>query len=384
MTIYLDNAATAFPKPGPVCDAVDRTMRQLTTNPGRGGHHLSLEAARLVFETREAVARFFGVADSSRIVFTSSATEAINLALFGLLNPGDRVVTTSMEHNAMIRPLRALADRGVEVIRVPADPAGITTLSAIIEACEKKPRMLAMSHCSNVTGTLQDIGTIGPWCRRNDILLLVDAAQSAGLFPINVQEMCIDLLAASGHKGLMGPPGTGFLFVRKGLDVRPLVYGGTGVLSDSDRQPDELPERLESGSLNTIGLAGLKAAIEFIEKEGFERVRSYEKALLHQLLTGLGKIAGVTLYGPEDLEIHGGAVSFTLESIEPATLGFRLDREYGICCRTGLHCAPDAHRTIGTYPEGTVRVSPGYFNTGEEIDRFLFALRELASEVRGL
>jgi cysteine desulfurase family protein len=379
MTIYLDNAATAFPKPGPVCDAVDRAMRQLTANPGRGSHQLSLEAARLVLESREAVARFIGAGDSSRIVFTSSATEAINLAMFGLLNPGDRVVTTSMEHNAVIRPLRALADRGVEVVKATADKSGFTSLSAIIEACRQKPRMLVMTHCSNVTGTLQNVAEVGPWCRRNGILLLVDAAQSAGLFPIDVEEMCIDLLAASGHKGLMGPPGTGFLYVREKLEVRPLIYGGTGVLSDSDRQPGDLPERLESGTLNTVGLAGLKAAIEFIEKEGPENVRSHERRLLQRLLSGLAEIPGVTLYGPDDVELHGGAVSFTLDTIDSATLGFRLDREYGICCRTGLHCAPEAHRSIGTYPEGTVRVSPGYFNTSEEIDRFLSALREVAS-----
>ncbi len=379
MTIYLDNAATAFPKPEPVCAAVEHTMRQLTANPGRGGHHLALEAARLVFETREAVARFFGAADSSRIVFTSSATEAINLALFGILEPGDRVVTTSMEHNAVVRPLFALADRGVDVVKLPAEPDGTTALPASIERHEKKPRLVVMSHCSNVTGTLQDVASVGAWCRRNGVLLLVDAAQSAGLFPIDVQEMGIDLLAVSGHKGLMGPPGTGFLFVGEGLEIRPLIYGGTGVLSDSERQPEALPERLESGTLNTIGLAGLKAAIEFIEQEGLEKIAAHERKRVRQLLAGLEQMSGVTVYGPKAAERHGGAVSFTVEKLDPATLGFRLDREYGICCRTGLHCAPDAHRTIGSYPEGTVRVSPGYFNTSQDIDQFLFALRTLVA-----
>jgi selenocysteine lyase/cysteine desulfurase len=191
--------------------------------------------------------------------------------------------------------------------------------------------------------------------------------------------MGIDLLAASGHKGLMGPPGTGFLYVREGLEVRPLLFGGTGMLSDSEYQPGAMPERLESGTLNTIGLAGLKAAIEYVEHEGLEKIRTHEIGLLEHLLDGLAEIPGLKLYGPAVAERHGSAVSLTVSSVDPSTLGFRLDREYGICCRTGLHCAPDAHRTIGTYPAGTVRVSPGYFNTGEEIECFLHALRTLVS-----
>jgi cysteine desulfurase family protein len=352
-------------------------MRELSANPGRGGHHLSLQAARLVLETRESVARFFGAPDSSRISFTSSATESINLALFGVLNPGQRVVTTSMEHNAVVRPLRVLMDRGVGVVKVAADRSGYVAPDAVFAACRPHPRMVVMSHCSNVTGTLQSIAEIGRWCRSNGILFLVDAAQSAGLFPIDVEDMCIDLLAVSGHKGLMGPPGTGFLFVREGLDVRPLIYGGTGVLSDSDRQPPDLPERLESGTLNTIGLAGLNAAITFIEKEGLDRIQAHERSLLERLVPGLCSMPEVVLHGPEDPLAHGGAVSFTVAGMDPAGLGFRLDREYSICCRVGLHCAPDAHRSIGTYPEGTVRVSPGYFNTLQDIDDFLAALHEL-------
>lgn len=378
MTIYLDNAATAFPKPESVCVAADLTMRRLTANPGRGGHYMALDAARLVLEAREAVAGFFGAADSSRVVFTASATEAINLALFGLLRSGDRVVTTSMEHNAVVRPLRALQERGVEVVKVQSDRYGFVAPSALVEACRPKPRMLVMSHCSNVTGTVQAIEEIGPWCRSQGILLLIDAAQSAGHLPIHVEEMCIDLLAASGHKGLMGPPGTGFLFLREGLQVQPLIYGGTGTLSDSEHQPEHLPERLESGTLNTVGLAGLRAAIQFIENEGFEQVRSHQRLLLLQLLDGLSSLPGVVLYGPADAAAHGGAVSFTVESTDPAAFGFRLDREYGICCRIGLHCAPDAHRSIGTYPKGTIRVSPGYFNTCQDINAFLSALQKLA------
>ena len=379
MTIYLDNAATAFPKPESVCVAADLTMRRLAANPGRGGHHLALDAARVVLEAREAVAGFFGATDSSRIAFTANATEAINLALFGLLRAGDRVVTTSMEHNAVLRPLRALQERGVDIVKVQSDRYGFVAPSDLFEACRPKPRMLVMSHCSNVTGTVQPIEDIGPWCRSQGILLLVDAAQSAGHLPIHVEEMGIDLMAASGHKGLMGPPGTGFLYLRPDLQIQPLIYGGTGTLSDSEQQPEDLPERLESGTLNTVGLAGLLAAIQFIEKEGIEQVQSHQKLLLQQLLDGLGVLPGVALYGPADAAAHGSALSFTIESADPAAFGFQLDREYGICCRVGLHCAPDAHRSIGTYPKGTIRVSPGYFNTSQDIDAFLSALRALAA-----
>jgi len=374
MLIYLDNAATSFPKPSQVIDAVVGTLRQNAANPGRGGHQLSLQAGRLVMECRETVARFFGIDDSSRIAFTANATEAINLGLFGVLHPGDRVVTTSMEHNAVVRPLKALSDQGVEVVRVMADALGFVDPDAIRKACISGTRLLVMNHCSNVTGTLQAIEEIGPWCRQQGILFMVDAAQSAGVFPINVEAMAIDLLAVPGHKSLLGPTGTGFLYVRKGLELRPLLYGGTGNFSQSATQPTEMPERLESGTLNTIGLAGLKAGVEFVESVGLERIRHHEQELLDQLIEGLGALDGVSLYGPLGSKRHGGALSFNVRNMDSSMLGFRLDREYGICCRVGLHCAPEAHGSIGTLPEGTVRLSPGYFNTADEIEQTLAAI----------
>ena len=377
MTIYLDNAATSFPKPSQVIEAVEGTLRQNAANPGRGGHQLSLQAGRLVMECRESVANFFGIIDSTRIAFTANATEAINLGLFGVLQPGDRVVTTSMEHNAVVRPLRALSDRGVEVVRVMADALGFVDPAQIRKACLPGTRLLMMNHCSNVTGTLQAIEDIGPWCRQQGILFMVDAAQSAGVFPINVEEMAIDLLAVPGHKSLLGPPGTGFLYVRTGLELRPLLYGGTGNFSQSAIQPTEMPERLESGTLNTIGLAGLKAGVEFIEAIGLDGIRVHEQELLAQLIDGLSCLTGVSLYGPLGSKRHGGALSFNVKNIDPSMLGFRLDREYDICCRVGLHCAPEVHSTIGTLPEGTVRLSPGYFNTAEEIDQTLEAIRTI-------
>jgi len=379
MTLYLDNAATSFPKPESVCAAVDRTMRHGAANPGRGGYRLSLEAGRTVLAARTAAARLVGMPDPAQIIFVANATEALNLALFGVLRTGDRVVTTSMEHNAVVRPLRALADQGVEVVKVPADRSGFVPPAEVKRACTPGTRLLVMTHCSNVTGTLQAVEELGPWCRAQGILFLVDAAQSAGLFPLDVGAMAIDLLAVPGHKAIMGPPGTGFLCVAAGVQLRPLLYGGTGTRSMSDAQPEELPERLESGTQNVVGLAGLHAALEFLQEIGLNRLREHERALLGQLLTGLHRIPAVQLYGPSDSGRHGGALSFTLAGLDPAAVGYRLDHEFDIGVRVGLHCAPDAHRTIGSFPQGTVRVSPGWFNTHDDIDRFLAAVHALAA-----
>ena len=379
MTLYLDNAATSFPKPESVCAAVDRTMRHGAANPGRGGYRLSLEAGRTVLAARTAAARLVGMPDPAQIIFVANATEALNLALFGVLRTGDRVVTTSMEHNAVVRPLRALADQGVEVVKVPADRSGFVPPAEVKRACTPDTRLLVMTHCSNVTGTLQAVEELGPWCRAQGILLLVDAAQSAGLFPLDVGAMAIDLLAVPGHKAIMGPPGTGFLCVGAGVQLRPLLYGGTGTRSTSDAQPEELPERLESGTQNVVGLAGLHAALEFLQEIGLNRLWEHERALLGQLLAGLRRMPAVRLYGPVDAGRHGGALSFTLAGLDPAAVGYRLDHEFDIGVRVGLHCAPDAHRTIGTFPQGTIRVSPGWFNTHDDIDRLLAAIHALAA-----
>lgn len=378
MAIYLDNAATTFPKPETVYRAVDHALRETGGNPGRGGHRLAIAAGRLVFEARETVAGFFGIPDSSRVVFTASATMGINLALFGVLRPGDRVVTTSMEHNAVTRPLRALQERGVTVVKVAADREGRVDAQALRDACRQPTRLVVLSHCSNVTGTVQPLEEIGPWCRERGILLLVDAAQSAGLLEIDVERLGIDLLAAPGHKGLLGPAGTGLLYVRDGLTLQPLLFGGTGSNSQSDLAPEEMPERLECGTLNTPGLAGLKAGIEYLQSNGLASVRAREAGLLGQLIDGLAIVPGVRLFGPRDPACHGGALSFVIDGLDPAETGFRLDRDYGILVRVGLHCAPDAHRTVGSFPQGTVRVSPGPFTTAAEISELLAAVRDLA------
>lgn len=376
---YFDNAATSHPKPESVYQQTLAALRS-GGNAGRGGHAASFGAERLVFNARETLAAYFSVSDSSRIVFTPNATMAINTALFGLLRPGDRVVTSMMEHNAVTRPLRRLADLGVEVVRVMADAGGRVALSDLQQACNAAPtRMLVLNHCSNVNGQLQSIDGLGAFCRQHDILFLLDGSQSAGSFPLALEAEQIDLFAAAGHKNLLGPSGTGLLYLRPGVEIEPRVYGGTGANSHSDLPPEELPERLESGTLNLPGIAGLKAGVEFLQQRGQSALRRQMEEVLRQMIEGLRDIGGLKLYSADRLCHQGDAVSFTLEHLDPAEIGYRLDQEYGISARVGLHCAPDAHRSLGTFPRGTVRVSPGIFTDREDIERLLTAVRAIAA-----
>lgn len=380
MSIYLDNAATTFPKPDAVYRAVDYALREIGVGPGRGGHHKGMEATRLVFEARETLAAFFGVKDSSRMIFTHSATESLNLAIAGLLQPGDHVITTTMEHNSLARPLHRAAQGGVEVTWAGCDRSGFVDPASVAASIRPQTRLIALSHCSNVTGTIQPILEIGRIARQAGAVFLLDAAQSAGVVDIDVNEYMIDLLAAPGHKGLFGPQGTGVLYVAEGVELEPLLVGGTGGYSSSSNQPDALPERYESGTLNTPGIAGLKAGVDFINVTGLEKIRRKEALLVSRVIEGLKCFSEVTVYGPGNPDLHCGPVSFTIEGFDPSVIGFTLDREYDICVRVGLQCAPDAHRTIGTYPEGTIRVSPGFFTTDEEIEVFLKALREIVNK----
>ncbi|MCD6581848.1 MAG: aminotransferase class V-fold PLP-dependent enzyme [Desulfuromusa sp.] len=376
--IYLDNAATSHPKPESVYLAVMETLRAGGSS-GRGTYQQTLAAERIIFETRESLAELFNADSSDHFIFTANATTAINQALFGLLQAGDRVVTTTVEHNAVTRPLRELQNRGVEVVKVAADSTtGIVATAALKEACLcKTTRLLLLNHCSNVIGSIQRIEGLGRWCKEHGILLMLDGAQSAGSLPIDLEALEVDLFAAPGHKGLLGPQGTGFLYVREGIDLTPLIYGGTGANSHSDLQPQALPERLESGTLNLPGLAGLYAALQFLQQAGIEQIRALEIELTRKILSGLAKIESVKLYGPDDVMLRAGAISFNLAGYDPAEVGFILDQQEQISVRVGLHCAPDAHRAIGTFPIGTVRVSPGYFTTETEIDRFLQAIQKL-------
>lgn len=378
MSIYLDNAATTFPKPEQVYLAIEHALRKIGAGPGRGGHSLGLEATRVVFEARENLAAFFGIGDSSRLVFTHSATEGLNLAISGLLRPGDHVITTTMEHNSLARPLNHAIQRGVDVTWIPCDRQGFVDPGQIKSAMRRETRLIALSNCSNVNGCVQPVEEIGLLASRSGVLFLVDAAQSAGVIPIDVREMNIDLMAAPGHKGLLGPLGTGILYVAEGVELSPLIVGGTGGFSDSQEQPAAMPERFESGTLNAPGIAGLGAGVDFILSTGLEAIRKKEAHLVSALSEGLGEIGRVRLYGHEDPRRHCGPVSFDLEGVDPSEVGFILDREYGICVRVGLHCSPAAHRTLGTWPRGTVRVSPGFFNTDGDIELFLNAVRNIA------
>jgi cysteine desulfurase family protein len=377
--IYLDNAATSYPKPPEVITAMTSFLSDVGIGTGRGSHRRGLSANRMVFEAREQLAALFHVADSSRILFTHSATESLNLAVSGLLRPGDHVITSTMEHNSLVRPLHRASRSGVTVTKVKCDRAGFVDPRDVAAALRSETRLVAISHCSNVTGAIQPVADIGCLARSRGIVFLLDAAQSAGCIPVDVAEFSVDLLAAPGHKGLLGPQGTGLLYIAPGLELEPLLVGGTGGASSDPEQPLTCPERYESGTPNTPGIAGLSAGVEFILRTGVERIRSHEQALTTLLLNGLCRVPGVTIHGPADPVRQGGVVSLTLAGRDPSEVGYRLDHDFDISVRVGLHCAPDAHRTIGTYPGGTIRVSPGFSTTEADIATFLGAMHAIAA-----
>lgn len=374
--VYLDNAATSLPKPRGVAEAVAGAIRR-AGNPGRSGHVLSIRSARDLFAARERLAELFGERDSSRFVFTGNATIALNLAIKGVLRPGDHAVTTSVEHNSVMRPLRRMAEQGVSVDVVPAERSGAVDAGRVAAAIRKGTRLVAVVHASNVTGAIQPVAEIARAARRAGAFTLLDAAQTAGSIPISLADLPVDLVAAPGHKGLLGPQGTGFLYVREGVPLVPLIEGGTGSRSESDRQPDFYPDALESGTPNSVGVAGLGVALAWLIRRGVEAVRRKEEELLADLMDGLGRIPGVTTFGPRDPARRASVVSFRVDGEDPAEVGRRLEAEHGILVRSGLHCSPGSHRTLGTFPEGTVRVSPGPFTTRREISRFLSALARI-------
>lgn len=375
MSVYLDNAATSFPKPDSVYAAMDRAARKIGVAPGRGGYRQSIEASRLLFETRESLAELFGVSDSSRFIITHSATESLNLAVKGLLRPGDHVVTTLMEHNSLARPLHLAECSGVSVSWISGDGNGHVAAESIISALRPETKAVAMTHCSNVTGAVNPVGEIGAMLKDRGVILLVDAAQSAGSLPINIAAMNIGLFAAPGHKGLYGPQGTGVLYIAPEISLEPLLLGGTGSGSSELTPPLELPERFESGTLNISGIAGLKAGLDFIAARGVVAVQEHEAALVKVLIQGLTAIDGVRVINPDMTKARGAVVSFTLSGRDSSSIGHLLDSQFDIAVRTGLHCAPLAHKTIGTFPEGTVRVSPGIFNRREDIEALLEAVQ---------
>ncbi|MBW1659289.1 MAG: aminotransferase class V-fold PLP-dependent enzyme [Deltaproteobacteria bacterium] len=378
--IYMDHAATSFPRPREVIDAVAEGLREFSANPGRSGHFLSLEASRAVFEARETVAHFFKISDSRQVIFTKNVTEALNLAIYGILEQGDHVVTTSMEHNSVMRPLRDLEARGIiQLTVVPSSREGAADISGLAKAIRlEQTKLLVVNHASNVVGTVVDLKAISEI--KGPAYLLVDAAQSAGCMPIDLSRLDVDLFAFTGHKALRGPQGTGGLILKTGKEpVKPLMRGGTGSHSEFEAQPEFLPDRLESGTPNVPNFMGLAAGIRVLEAAGVDQIRAHEKEMTGRLLEGLLRMDRVRVYGPKDPERQTAVVSINVDGMSPSEVGFQLDRNFDICVRTGLHCAPSAHRTIGSFPRGSVRISMGMTTTVNEVEEVLGALKWLVS-----
>ncbi|SDE77552.1 aminotransferase class V-fold PLP-dependent enzyme [Sporomusa acidovorans] len=378
--IYLDNAATTWPKPECVYQAVDECLRTMGANPGRGGHSMARAASMLVYEAREALAELFHIDDANQIAFTHNASDAISMGLFGIVQPGDTIVTTAMEHNAVARAVRLAESQGVNVCIIPCNSLGQLDMAAMAAAIRQKPKLVIMAHASNVTGTIMPIEKVGKLTKRFGVIFMVDAAQTAGVEEIDVDTMKIDALAFSGHKGLLGPQGTGGLYVHETVAVKPLRVGGTGSLSESDRQPEFMPDKLESGTPNTPGIAGIKAGVRYILTTGRSKIQAKELELTKLLLAGLKTVFGATVYGLQEYGGRTAVLSFTLSGRDSGQVAHILDRDYGVACRSGLHCAPWAHQTIGTLKTGTVRLSPGYFNTENEIEQALAAIKKIAAQ----
>ena len=384
LNLYFDNAATSWPKPEAVYKAAEIQMREACGNPGRSGHTRTLEADRLIYRTREAAARLFNISDPARVVFTYNATDALNIALKGFLKAGDHVLYTAMDHNSVLRPLgRLRRDELITSTMIPCSDQGYPDLDYLEHSYRPETSLLVINHASNVTGAIAPLSDMIASAHKRGIKVLVDAAQTAGVVPIDTQKEEIDLLAFTGHKGLLGPTGTGGLYVSSGLDLNPLREGGTGSQSEMDLHPASMPERLEAGTLNSSGLAGLLEGITFILNTGVEEIQKSESHLRQYLYTKLQSINALTLYGPGDSGQAAAVVSFTLENADSGEIGYILESSYGILCRTGLHCAPLAHQAIGTFPEGTVRLSPGFFTAEKDIDYLVNALNEIVRLVSG-
>ena len=379
---YLDNAATSWPKPDAVIAAIEELMREAGANPGRAGHSLSVTASQYVEEARMLLAQLFNAEDHRRIVFTLNCTDALNLALKGLLKPGDHVVADKVSHNSIVRPLNKLIGEGIEVSYVNPQAEAPSRLDPeeLGRNLRHETVLLAVTHASNVHGIVRPVDEYGTFAQEHGLLLLVDAAQTAGVYPIDVRESKVDLLAFPGHKGLLGPMGTGGLYVGPRVCLDSVREGGTGTESELEQQPLELPYRFESGTLNAPGIAGLGAGIKHILEHGLERFRAHELALSRRLKTALQHVSGLQLYtAPEGCDAVG-VVSFNLAGWDPGELGVTLDQVFDIQVRGGLHCAPTTHKVLGTFPGGTLRASVGCFNTEADIDALVGALTELAAQ----
>jgi len=378
--IYFDNAATSWPKPKKVLEAIRYYLEEVGGSPGRSGHRMSILASRLIEDTRESVSKIFNFNDTSRIIFTKNITEALNIALFSLLKSGDHVITSSMEHNSVMRPLRYLEKNGVSISMVKCYSDCTLDPDEVLKKIRKNTKLVVLTHADNVTGTIVPIKKIASITLEKKVPFLIDCAQTAGSIPIeiNLQQFENCILAFTGHKSLFGPTGTGGMCIGKNIDISPLIYGGTGSKSDKDTQPIFLPDKLESGTMNILGLLGLKAGIDFILRKGIFKIREWEKKLVEKLIKGLIEIEGIKIYGTKSTERQIGIISFNINNISPSKAGLILDRKYSIMSRIGLHCNPNAHKIIGTFPDGTVRFGFSYFNKVGQIEKAILALKEIS------
>ena len=377
--IYLDNAATTRPKPPGVAEAVTAAMMSWG-NCGRGAHEEALASARAVFSVREKVAKLLGCKRADHVAFTPNSTQALNIAISGLLGPEDHILSTDLEHNSVLRPLYRLRQQGAEVDFVPADPNGRLDYDAFEKLLRPNTKAVVCTHASNLTGDMIDIGWVGEFCHQHGLLFILDASQTAGVFPIDMEQQHIDVVCFTGHKSLLGPQGTGGLCVREGLDIRPFAVGGTGVQSYLETQPTEYPTRLEAGTLNSHGLAGLNASLEFLMETGIDTIRAHEMALARRFYEAVQEVPGVRVYGDFHKPERAPVVALNIGDYESGEVADELAERFGIATRPGAHCAPRMHRALGTTEQGAVRFSWSYFNTEEETDAAAEAVRTLALE----
>jgi cysteine desulfurase/selenocysteine lyase len=376
--IYLDNAATSWPKPPQVIQAMTDILKRGCANPGRSAHAMARQTEDAVLNVREAVAKFFNIKDPLRVAFMPNTTYALNAAIYGVITEGSVVATTAMEHNSMLRPLKTLESRGIIGLEtVEPDRYGRISVQSIKKVLRKGIDLFCMTVSSNVTGAIMPVTEAGRICRELGITFLVDAAQGAGVIPIDVERMNIDMLAFPGHKGLLGPQGTAGLYVREGIKIKPFIQGGTGSFSDRLFQPEVFPDILESGTLNVPGIVGLGKGISFISETGIENIRLKKKKLLTMLFEALSKEENITVFSPGP-EQNSGIFAFLVHHMDSSEVSYILDRKFGICTRSGFHCAPLAHRALGTSDSGLVRISPGYFNDETEIELTIEAIRSIA------
>lgn len=376
--IYFDNSATSFPKPEKVYKAAERAMRIYGANPGRGGHRMAVEASKEIFKVREKVANLFNIKDPLRIAFTQNSTYALNFAIKGCINKKGHVITTALEHNSSLRPLFSKRDSGeIELELIYPEKNGDISIKKIIESIKEDTIAVVVNHISNVTGTIVDIEKIGKVTREKGIMLIVDASQSAGYLDIDIERDGIDILCFTGHKSLYGLQGSGGIYIREGIDFIPIIEGGTGSFSKLERQPLVMPEGLEAGTLNTLAIISLGVGIDFIQKVGIENIREHEDRLTQRFLEEVKKISEIEVYGSDK---RGPVVTLNIKGIDSGDLAAYLDEEYGILVRGGLHCAPKIHETIGNGENGGVRFSFGFFNTDEEVDYAIKALKETVTE----